>query len=122
MLMAVFERTREIGLLGAMGLKRLHILGLFLLEGSLIGVIGAVIGVALGVAVVTATAQVGFDLSSYNGAGQATALLGNRLYPSLEAGTLVVRSITVVVIAALASLYPAWQAAHREPAEALHYV
>jgi ABC-type lipoprotein release transport system permease subunit len=31
-------------------------------------------------------------------------------------------SVTVVIIAALASLYPAWQAAHREPADALHYV
>ena len=122
MLMAVFERTREIGLLGAMGLKRPQILGLFLLEGSLIGVVGAVIGCVLGFAAVMATSQVGFDLSSYNAAGQATALLGNRLYPSLEASSLVARSITVVVIAALASLYPAWQAAHREPAEALHYV
>jgi len=122
MLMAVFERTREIGLLGAMGVKRLQIMGLFLLEGSLIGILGALIGCALGTAVVAATGQVGFDLTTYSEAGQASALLGNKLYPSLESGALVVRSVTVVIIAALASLYPAWQAAHREPADALHYV
>ncbi len=122
MLMAVFERTREIGILAAMGLKRSQILALFLTEGTLIGVVGAVVGCLLGAAVLLATMRVGFDLSAYNQAGQATALLGNHLYPVLEAGSLVARSLTVIVIAALASLYPAWQAAQREPAEALHYV
>ncbi len=122
MLMAVFERTREIGLLGAMGLKHSQIMGLFLLEGSLIGLLGAVAGCLLGTAVVIATGQVGFDMTAYNGSGDMVALMGSRLYPALQASSLVVRSITVVIIAALASLYPAWQAAHREPAEALHYV
>jgi ABC-type lipoprotein release transport system permease subunit len=122
MLMAVFERTREIGLLSALGLKRAQILGLFMLEGVMMGLIGAVIGSVLGVAAVLASGQVGFDLSAVNEAGQATALMGNVLYPVLEVSSLVNRTLMVVVIAALASLYPAWQAAHREPAEALHYV
>jgi ABC-type lipoprotein release transport system permease subunit len=122
MLMAVFERTREIGLLGAMGLKRGQILALFLMEGTMIGLVGAVIGCILGAAAVLALMQVGWDLSSFNAAGQATALLGNKLYPTLEVSSLVQRSVSVAIIAALASLYPAWQAAHREPAEGLHYV
>ncbi|HMN60722.1 MAG TPA: ABC transporter permease [Anaerolinea sp.] len=123
MLMAVFERTREIGLLGALGLKRLQIMGLFLMEGTWIGVIGAVIGVVLGGIAILATIQAGgFDLSSMNEAGQATALMGNKLYPLLELGSLGTRVLTVIIIAALASLYPSWQAAHREPAEALHFV
>jgi len=123
MLMAVFERTREIGLLGALGLKRLQIMGLFLMEGTWIGVIGAVIGCVLGGIAIVATIQLGgFDLSSMNEAGQATALMGNKLYPMLEWGSLGTRVITVIIIAALASLYPSWQAAHREPAEALHFV
>lgn len=123
MLMAVFERTREIGLLGALGLKRLQIMGLFLMEGTWIGVIGAVIGCVLGGIAILATIQAGgFDLSAMNEAGQATALMGNKLYPLLELGSLGTRVITVIIIAALASLYPSWQAAHREPAEALHFV
>jgi ABC-type lipoprotein release transport system permease subunit len=122
MLMAVFERTREIGLLSALGLKRLQIMGMFLLEGSLIGMVGAVIGCVLGVALIAATGQVGFDLASMNEAGQATALMGNKLYPTLDIGMLLNRTVTVIVIAALASLYPAWQASKREPAEALHFV
>ncbi len=122
MLMAVFERTREIGLLSALGLKRLQIMGLFLMEGMLIGAIGAVIGCGLGALLVTLTGQVGFDLTSMNGAGQATALMGNKLYPAMELAPLISRTITVIIIAALASLYPAWQASKREPAEALHFV
>jgi ABC-type lipoprotein release transport system permease subunit len=122
MLMAVFERTREIGLLSAMGLKSGQILLLFLMEGLMIGVLGAIVGGALGAGTVALTGISGFDLSSANSAGQATALMGNKLYPMLEALPLINRALTVIVIAGLASLYPAWQAAHREPAEGLHYV
>ena len=54
--------------------------------------------------------------------GEMMALLGDRLYPTLRIDLLLGRALTVAVIAALASLYPAWQASKREPAEALHYV
>ena len=121
MLMAVFERTREIGLLAAMGLKRHEILGLFLLEGVLIGLLGALIGGVLGGLIVSAVGQVGIRLSVAE-MGEMLALLGDRLYPALQIELLLGRALTIAVIAALASLYPAWQASKREPAEALHYV
>jgi putative ABC transport system permease protein len=123
MLMAVFERTREIGLLAAMGLKRKEIVLLFLLEGVLIGLLGALVGGALGGLVNAYYGQVGLEW-----AGESTeyselaALVAGRIYFQVRAGILVQRSLTVVIIAALASLYPAWQASKREPAEALHYV
>jgi putative ABC transport system permease protein len=121
MLMAVFERTREIGLLAAMGLKRHEILGLFLLEGVLIGLLGSLVGCVLGGLVVIVIGQVGIKLSIAE-MGEMMALLGDRLYPTLRIDLLLERALTVAVIAALASLYPAWQASRREPAEALHYV
>jgi putative ABC transport system permease protein len=121
MLMAVFERTREIGLLAAMGLKRHEILGLFLLEGVLIGLLGSLVGCVLGGLVVVVIGQVGIKFS-IAGMGEMMALLGDRLYPTLRIDLLLERALTVAVIAALASLYPAWQASRREPAEALHYV
>ena len=49
-------------------------------------------------------------------------LMGDRLYFRIGINVLVKRALTVGIIAALASLYPAWQASKREPAEALHYV
>lgn len=122
MMMAVFERTREIGLLGAMGLKRGQILWLFLLEGMLIGAVGAIAGVVLGGTVVAISASIGLDFGYFNEASDMMALMGNKLYPVVDAGLMVNRSITVIIMAALASLYPAWQAGHREPADALHYV
>jgi putative ABC transport system permease protein len=121
MLMAVFERTREIGLLAAMGLKRHEILGLFLLEGVFIGLLGSLVGGVLGGLVVAGVGQVGIKLSIAE-MGEMMALLGDRLYPTLRIDLLFGRALTVGIIAALASLYPAWQASRREPAEALHYV
>ena len=53
---------------------------------------------------------------------ELTALLGDRIYFDVGMGLLLNRGLTVVFIAALAALYPAWQASRREPAEALHYV
>jgi ABC-type lipoprotein release transport system permease subunit len=128
MLMAVFERTREIGLLAAMGLKRRETMTLFLLEGVLIGMLGALAGSVLAGVIGAYYGQVGFDMSALMGGadvaefGELYGLLGDRIYLRIGIGVLVKRALTVAIIAALASLYPAWQASRREPAEALHYV
>jgi ABC-type lipoprotein release transport system permease subunit len=123
MLMAVFERTREIGLLAAMGLKRGEIVALFLLEGVLIGLLGALAGSALGGLISAYYGKVGLEwaatASEYS---DLAALLGGRIYFTIGMDKLFNRALTVAIIAALASLYPAWQASQREPAEALHYV
>lgn len=128
MLMAVFERTREIGLLAAMGLKRWETVALFLLEGVLIGLLGALAGCVLGGVIGAYYGQVGIDWTALYGGvdmgeySELIGLMGDRLYLRIGIGVLVGRALTVGVIAALASLYPAWQASRREPAEALHYV
>jgi ABC-type lipoprotein release transport system permease subunit len=128
MLMAVFERTREIGLLAAMGLKRRETVALFLLEGVMIGLLGALAGSVLGGVIGAYFGRVGIDWTALYGGvdmgefGELIGLMGDRLYLRIGIGVLVERALTVGVIAALASLYPAWQASKREPAEALHYV
>jgi len=122
MMMAVFERTREMGVLAALGMKGRQILGLFLLEGMFIGVVGAAVGVALGVALNLWLAQVGFDISYASGMGEISALMGTRIYPSLSMANVISRGVLVVVAATLASLYPAWQASRKEPVDALHHL
>jgi ABC-type lipoprotein release transport system permease subunit len=122
MLMAVYERTREMGVLAALGMKGRQLMGLFLLEGMLIGVIGAVIGCILSWLLVLAVGQVGIDYSYAQGTGDITALIGNRIYPSIPIANIVYYGVAVVIIAALASLIPAWQASRNEPAESLHHV
>lgn len=122
MLMAVFERTREMGVLAALGLKGRQIMVLFLLEGIFIGFVGAVIGCFLGWIAVLAVGQVGINFSFASNVGEIGALLGDRIYPSIRIADILGYGLAVLVIAALASLYPALQASRKEPAEALHYV
>jgi len=121
LLMAVFERTREIGILAALGLKQRQIMALFLQEGVLMGLLGALAGSVLGGVVVWYLSRVGlkWTASEYS---ELTALMGDRIYFGMGINQLLGRALTVAVIAALASLYPAWQASRKEPAEALHYV
>jgi ABC-type lipoprotein release transport system permease subunit len=122
MLMAVFERTREMGVLAALGMRGRQIMGLFLLEGALIGVLGAAIGCALGALLIGLVGKVGIGLSGMSGMGEVMALLGDRLYPVITPADLLSRGLLVIVIAAIASLYPAWQASRKQPAQALHHV
>lgn len=123
MLMAVFERTREMGVLAALGMKGRQVMGLFLLEGSLIGVVGAVVGCGLGLAFIALLGTVGLDFSKFaSGLGDLGALLGGKLYPVITLDVLISRAVLVVIITAIASLYPAWQASRKEPAQALHHV
>jgi ABC-type lipoprotein release transport system permease subunit len=122
LMMAVFERTREIGVIGALGLKPRQITIIFLLEGILIGVMGAVLGAALGTAVNLALGYYGLDYSAFADLTEYTALISGRIYSQLVPLKVFQHAVTVAIIAALAALYPAIQASRREPAEALHYV
>jgi ABC-type lipoprotein release transport system permease subunit len=122
LLMAVYERTREIGLLGAMGLKGRQISGLFLLEGSLIGVVGVVVGILFGLVFNLALGRVGIDYTQFANLTEYMALISGRIYPTLGLQNIPSRAITVVIISLVAAWFPAQEAAHREPAEALHYV
>jgi ABC-type lipoprotein release transport system permease subunit len=122
LLMAVYERTREIGLLGAMGLKPYQIATTFILEGALIGVVGVAAGTVMGLVFNGALGQVGMDYSSMAGVADYMAFISGRVYPSLGTGKLVGRASIELVIAILAALIPALIAARREPSEALHHV
>jgi len=122
LLMAVYERTREIGVLGAMGLKPREISLLFILEGTLIGLVGVILGIVLGLAFNGMMRAVGLDFTSFSGMTSYTALITDKVYPSWGIGKLLSRGLTVAIIAALAALIPAREAAQRDPAEALHYV
>ena len=122
LLMAVYERTREIGLLGALGLKPLQITFLFILEGTLMGLVGVVVGIIFGLVFNGILMKVGMDFTSYSTVTSYMALLTGRVYSTLGLQNIVWRALTVAIISALASFYPAREAASREPAEALHYV
>ena len=122
LMMAVYERTREIGLLGALGLKPRQISALFLLEGALMGLLGLVFGILLGLTINGIIGMIGFDYSKFTGITEYTALISGRVYPTLGLNKLPLRSLTVIIISILAAYFPAREASISEPAQALHYV
>ncbi|NWF63059.1 MAG: ABC transporter permease [Chloroflexi bacterium] len=122
LMMAVFERTREIGVIGALGLKPYQITFLFLLEGVLIGVGGAVLGAVLGTLLNGILGIYGLDYSQFANLTEYTALINGSIYPQWAPLKVLQHATTVAIIAALAAVYPAIEASRREPAEALHYV
>ena len=126
MLMAVFERTREMGVLAALGVKGRQIMGLFVLEGAFIGLVGGLIGCTLSWLLVTWVGRNGIDFSSMvtdlEDAGEIYAMMGTILYPAISTSTIVVYGFAAIIIGALAALIPAWQASRKEPAESLHFV
>ena len=122
LLMAVYERTREIGVLGAMGLKPRQISLLFVLEGIMIGLVGVAAGIVLGLALNGYLMKVGLDFGNMTQAASYMALIKSRAYPTWGIEKLTFRASMILIISALAALIPAAEAGRREPAEALHFV
>ena len=122
LLMAIYERTREIGLLGAIGLKPRQITFIFLLEGIMIGLVGAIVGTVMGFFINLVLGHFGLDYSFAVDMVDYMALMGTHIYPVFNINLTLKRAAMVALIATLAAFYPALEASRREPAEALHHV
>jgi ABC-type lipoprotein release transport system permease subunit len=122
LLMAVFERTREIGLLGALGMKPRQITWLFITEGVMLGLVGVVVGIASGIGLNAIYSVVGFDFTQFSSMTDYMALISGKVYTSLALNSILTRALPVLIITILASLIPAREASQQEPSEALHYV
>ncbi len=115
MIMAVYERINEIGTISAIGTLPNKILGLFLVEGLLLGILGTAIGTVISlvsIAIMNAS-QISFDF------GRQTGLL---LTPTIAANEVITVVLVVIGIAVLASLQPAYKAAKMDPITALRHV
>ena len=115
MIMAVYERIREIGMIAAIGTPPRRILALFLAEGALLGAAGTLIGVALSLAAVYALNV--WPVHFTFGRDQQLVLA-----PALAVRDALLIGAIVVVMAILASLQPAWKAARMDPITALRHV
>lgn len=118
LIMSVFERTREIGILAAMGMRGGRIMAMFFAESSLLAVGGIVMGVGLGSLLSLYVQQNGFFIGDF---GITGVLIGERIYTYLTLNDVITLSVMALVITLLAALYPARLAARLEPVEALHH-
>ncbi|MCZ6831187.1 MAG: FtsX-like permease family protein [Gammaproteobacteria bacterium] len=120
MVMAVFERIREIGLMQALGMRPSSILYQVLVEAFILLVLGLVLGNLLALLTI-APLESGIDIS---GIADGAEMFGMStvLYPALRAGDMVMASVIVMVLGLLSSFLPAWRAAHINPVEAINKI
>ena len=120
LLMAVFERVREMGILAALGMKGRQIMGMFLLEAATLGLLGIVAGIVLGTAIVLYMTDHGIYMGEDVAGSVENIALGATMYTRLVPTTIANLSLATLVVILLGSLYPAWFAARLEPVQALH--
>jgi putative ABC transport system permease protein len=113
MLTSVMERTREIGIMKAIGATNTDIMSIFIIEGMLVSSIGGIFGIILGVF----------------GSQGLTAILNNfmtmggssNLTPVITLTSVILAVAVSLIVGVFSSLYPAWKAARMSPIEAVRY-
>ena len=121
MIVSLIERTREIGILKALGMKSRTVLTIFLGESVIIGLIGAAIGIALGWALANIVATIlGSGAISVGGGGGGGGGLMS-ITPVLTPAVFLGAFGFGIGVSVIFALYPAWRASKLKPVEALRY-
>lgn len=102
--MSVFERTREVGVLRALGWRKVRVLLMVMKESLVLSAVGGLVGILLGM-----------------GLGKLFPLMLAFLEPAFSGELLVRALILALVLGAIAGVYPAWWASRLDPLEALRY-
>ncbi len=120
LLMSVFARAREIGILASLGMRGRQILGLFLVEGILLAIFGIALGWVLGMGVVAYMTYVGFSIPAETATMVEGMAFGSTIKGRFALDQFIILSLLLLAIVSLVSLYPAWYASKMEPVEAIH--
>jgi putative ABC transport system permease protein len=107
MLMAVLERTREIGVLRALGWRRRNVLGLIMREALLLGIVGGIVGIGIAFGITSLMAS--------------APTIGEALTPIWDWDIFVRSLLVAITLGVVGGLYPAYRATQFEPVEALRY-
>ena len=115
MIMAVYERMREIGTIAAIGTMPAKIMSMFIIEGFSLGIFGAVIGniMAFTIVFILNLSKISFNF------GMKKGLI---LAPTIKLSDIVTISTIVIIVSVLASLQPAYKASKMDPIKALRHV
>jgi len=117
MLTSVMERTREIGIMKAIGAENKDVMSIFIIEGIIVSVIGGLCGIFLGVFGSQALGEI-VSMQGSSGAGPPS---GMALNPVVTLSSVMLAIGVSILVGVLSSSYPAWKAAKMSPIEAVRY-
>ncbi len=118
MLMAVLERTRELGMLMAIGMNRRKIFLMIMLESIFLSIVGGFAGMAVSEIVIAITGRTGINLVKYSEGMEAMGYSAH-LFPAIDAQFFVTTTILIVLTGIIAAIYPARKALRLNPIEAI---
>ena len=118
MLMAIMERTRELGMLMAIGMNKKRLFLMIMMETIFMSVTGAIIGVALAAGTIALTSRSGIDFASWS-EGFESMGYNPLVYPVVQSSFYIILGIMVIIAASLASVWPARKALKLQAAEAI---
>jgi putative ABC transport system permease protein len=121
MLMAVFERINEFGVLMSIGMKNSRIFIMIILEALFLGIVGTIIGMAAGLLIYWPLSYSGINLSAFSTSLSAWGT-GNIIYPVLYIEGFLNAIFIVPFISVIAAIYPAIKAIRLEPIYAIRYI
>ncbi len=118
-LMSVFERTRELGVLMSIGMKKAAVFKMILLETTMLAVVGGAAGLAISFGAVKYLSRRGIDLTAVGGENLRELGFSPEIHPDLAPAFYLQVAVMVGVFAVLAAIYPAFKAIKLLPAEAV---
>ena len=118
MLMSVMDRIRELGMLIAIGMKKIKVFTMILLETIFLSLTGGILGIIVAAITIHYFNINGFDLSGFSASLESFGSSA-MLYPFLPAVMYIILTIMIIVSANFAAILPAWKAMHLQPSEAI---
>lgn len=118
MLMSVLERTKEIGMLAAIGMNRRKIFSMIMLESVFLSIVGGIIGMVISGVVISATAKNGINLVKYSEGMEAFGYSAH-LFPTIDITFFTITTILIVITGILSAIYPARKALQLNPSDAI---
>jgi len=121
MLMVILERTRELGMLMAIGMTKRRIFSMIMVETVLLTLVGAFFGELISILLINYFGTVGIDLS-YVSEGMVSAGYSPMTYPALKSSMYIQITIMVIITGIISSIYPAIKALKLHPTEAIRTI